>query len=75
MLHRGPLREDIIKIPIGTAMDDIEREVILRTLAANAGNKTATAEVLGISRRSIYNKLALYGVATSEEDERDNAEH
>ena len=75
MLHRGPLREDIIKIPIGTAMDDIEREVILRTLAANAGNKTATAEVLGISRRSIYNKLALYGVATNEEDDRDNAEH
>ena len=68
MLHRGPLREDIIKIPIGTAMDDIEREVILRTLAANAGNKTATAEVLGISRRSIYNKLALYGIATSDEE-------
>ena len=39
-------------------MDDIEREVILRTLAANEGNKTATAEVLGISRRCIYNKLA-----------------
>src|SRR6185312_2935789 len=74
LLPRGPLREDIIKIPIGTAMDDIEREVILRTLAANAGNKTATAEVLGISRRSIYNKLALYGVATGEDDERDSAE-
>ena len=74
MLHRGPLREDVIKIPIGTAMDDIEREVILRTLAANAGNKTATAEVLGISRRSIYNKLALYGVATGDEGEREAAE-
>jgi two-component system response regulator AtoC len=75
MLHRGPLREDVIKIPIGTAMDDIEREVILRTLAANAGNKTATAEVLGISRRSIYNKLALYGIATNDDDDRDSAEH
>jgi DNA-binding NtrC family response regulator len=62
MLHQGPLLKDVIKIAIGTAMDDVEREVILRTLAANAGNKTATAEVLGISRRSIYNKLALYGV-------------
>jgi DNA-binding NtrC family response regulator len=41
-------------------MDSIEREVILRTLEANKGNKTATAEVLGISRRSIYNKLAEY---------------
>ena len=62
MLHRSPAREEIIKIPIGTAMDDVEREVILRTLEANDGNKTVTAEVLGISRRSIYNKLALYGV-------------
>jgi DNA-binding NtrC family response regulator len=62
IVHAAPLRQDVIKIAIGTAMDDVEREVILRTLAANAGNKTATAEVLGISRRSIYNKLAIYGV-------------
>jgi DNA-binding NtrC family response regulator len=75
MLHRGPMREDIIKIAIGTAMDDIEREVILRTLAANAGNKTATAEVLGISRRSIYNKLALYGIGSHDENEADSVEH
>jgi DNA-binding NtrC family response regulator len=74
MLHRGPMREDIIKIPIGTAMDDVEREVILRTLAANAGNKTATAEVLGISRRSIYNKLALYGISTGD-GEGETVEH
>jgi DNA-binding NtrC family response regulator len=65
MLHRGPGRQEVLKIPIGTAMDQIEREVILRTLEANDGNKTATAEVLGISRRSIYNKLAIYGIDTS----------
>jgi two-component system response regulator AtoC len=62
MLHRAPSRAEVIKIAIGTAMDAVEREVILRTLEANDGNKTATAEVLGISRRSIYNKLALYGL-------------
>jgi DNA-binding NtrC family response regulator len=67
MLHRSPAREEIIKIAIGTAMDDVEREVILRTLEANDGNKTVTAEVLGISRRSIYNKLALYGVLDSDD--------
>jgi DNA-binding NtrC family response regulator len=70
MLHRGPSRQEIIKIPIGTAMDQIEREVILRTLEANDGNKTATAEVLGISRRSIYNKLALYGIDVGHDDAR-----
>ena len=42
----------------------VEREVILRTLEAHAGNKTAAAEALGISRRSIYNKLAAYGIKT-----------
>ena len=46
----------------------------MRTLAANAGNKTANAEVLGLSRRSIYNKLALYGIATNDEDERESVE-
>jgi DNA-binding NtrC family response regulator len=60
MLHREPARAEALTIRIGTPMEDIEREVILRTLEANGGNKTATAEVLGISRRSIYNKLAEY---------------
>jgi DNA-binding NtrC family response regulator len=63
MLHRAPPRAETLKIPIGTPMTAIEKEVILRTLEANRGNKTATAGVLGISRRSIYNKLAAYGVA------------
>jgi len=75
MLHRGPGRQEVLKIPIGTAMDQIEREVILRTLEANDGNKTATAEVLGISRRSIYNKLAIYGIDTSGGANHNGAEH
>jgi DNA-binding NtrC family response regulator len=74
MLHRAPSRAQVIKIPIGTAMDAVEREVILRTLEANDGNKTATAEVLGISRRSIYNKLAVYGVDTGGEADADRAQ-
>jgi DNA-binding NtrC family response regulator len=60
MMHKEPAPSEMLQIPIGTTMDTIEREVILRTLEANKGNKTATAEVLGISRRSIYNKLAEY---------------
>jgi len=60
MMHREPAPAEVLQLAIGTPMDAIEREVILRTLEANHGNKTATAEVLGISRRSIYNKLAEY---------------
>jgi DNA-binding NtrC family response regulator len=68
MMHRDPVPAEVLRIPIGTSMDEIEREVILRTLEANNGNKTATAEVLGISRRSIYNKLALYDLAPGVKD-------
>ncbi len=60
MMHREPAPAEVLQLPIGTPMEAIEREVILRTLEANHGNKTATAEMLGISRRSIYNKLAEY---------------
>ena len=54
----------VLKLPIGSTMAAIEREVILRTLEANHGNKTATAEVLGITRRTLYNKLAIYNRAS-----------
>jgi DNA-binding NtrC family response regulator len=62
MIYRaGPL-EDVIRIPLGATMRDAEKEIILRTLEARKGNKKITAEVLGISRRSLYNKLAEYGL-------------
>ena len=52
----------MIRIPLGATMRDAEKEIILRTLEARKGNKKITAEVLGISRRSLYNKLAEYGL-------------
>ncbi len=57
----GPL-EEVIRIPLGATLREAEREIILRTLEAREGNKKVTAEVLGISRRSLYNKLAEYKV-------------
>jgi DNA-binding NtrC family response regulator len=39
----------------------MERELILKTLAREGGNRTITAEKLGISVRTLRNKLALYG--------------
>ena len=55
----------MIRIPLGATMRDAEKEIILRTLEARKGNKKITAEVLGISRRSLYNKLAEYGIDAS----------
>ena len=49
-----------IEIPIGTSLTEAERQLILQTLAAHGGIKQTTAEALGISRRTLYEKLALY---------------
>jgi len=62
MIYRAGPIEDVIRIPLGATMRDAEKEIILRTLEARKGNKKITAEVLGISRRSLYNKLAEYGL-------------
>lgn len=39
----------------------IERETILATLEANAGNKSETARKLGINRKTLHKKLKEYG--------------
>lgn len=41
----------------GKTLDEIEREAILQTLAACGGNKAKCARMLGISEKSIYNKM------------------
>jgi two-component system NtrC family response regulator/two-component system response regulator HydG/two-component system response regulator AtoC len=64
MIYRAGPPEESIRIPIGSTMREAERELILRTLEARKGNKKTTAQVLGISRRSLYNKLAEYGFDT-----------
>lgn len=62
MLHAGTPSEDAIHIPIGTKMKEVERTVISRTLDAYRWNKNKTAKILGISRRSLYNKLDRYHI-------------
>jgi len=54
---------DYVRIPLGTRMKDIERTMIARTLDANDWNKQQAARILGISRRSLYNKLERYHIA------------
>ncbi len=46
-----------MQIPIGTTLADAEREVLLATLRHCGGNKRRTAEMLGVSVKTIYNKL------------------
>jgi len=51
-----------ITLPVGTTLAQMERAMITRTLAYTGGNRTRAAELLGISRRALYNKLARFGV-------------
>jgi DNA-binding NtrC family response regulator len=49
-----------MRFPIGTTVDAAERELILQTLAATNNNKTRAAELLGISLKTLHNKLKGY---------------
>ncbi len=50
----------IVPIRVGTTVDEAERQLILRTLEATGQNKTRAAEVLGISLKTLHNKLKEY---------------
>jgi two-component system, NtrC family, response regulator AtoC len=49
-------------IEVGLTIDGAEKMLIIRTLKANAGNRTKTAEVLGITTRTLRTKLQEYGL-------------
>ncbi len=53
--------ESSIKFQIGTTVEDAEKVLILRTLEHTRNNKTRAAEILGISLKTLHNKLKEYG--------------
>jgi transcriptional regulator with PAS, ATPase and Fis domain len=62
----GPTELAGLKFPVGTTVDAAERELILQTLAATNQNKTRAAELLGISLKTLHNKLKEYGAQENE---------
>ena len=51
---------DIVPMLIGSTVEAIERELVLQTLARCDGNRTHAARVLGLSVRTMRNKLKQY---------------
>jgi two-component system, NtrC family, response regulator HydG len=49
-------------VPVGLTLKEVERELICKTLEHTGGNRTKAAEVLGISRATLHNKLKEYGL-------------
>lgn len=54
---RSQGEEKVITIPIGITMDEAEKIIIQENLAANKGNKSKTADILGIGRKTLHRKL------------------
>jgi DNA-binding NtrC family response regulator len=55
-----------LRVPLGIPMDKVEKEYILASLQKNGGNKARTAEILGISEKTLYNKLNRYAAEARE---------
>lgn len=52
-----------VRLPIGTTVDEAERALIEATLRYTNNNRTRAAAILGISQKTLFNKLREYGAA------------
>ena len=59
---------DQVQMPVGTTVDEAEKRLILRTLESTGNNKTRAAEILGISLKTLHNKLKEYGSSAESSD-------
>ncbi|MBV8555724.1 MAG: Fis family transcriptional regulator, partial [Planctomycetaceae bacterium] len=50
--------------PLRALLAEVERRAIQRALRACGGNRTRSAERLGISRRQLFDKIREYGLET-----------
>src|SRR5215469_4443297 len=55
--------KNTVRVEVGTTVDEAERQLILKTLDATHNNKTKAAEILGISSKTLQNKLKEYSNA------------
>jgi DNA-binding NtrC family response regulator len=51
-----------VRLPVGSTMTDAEQQMIRSTLVHTSGNKTRAAKILGISLKTMHNKVKKYGL-------------
>jgi len=61
--NRAPA-DGMLHFPVGTPLSQVQRDVILATLAHHDGDKQRTADTLGVSLKTLYNRLAAYSAET-----------
>jgi DNA-binding NtrC family response regulator len=62
----APSDDTVLEVRVGTALDEVERRMILATLDSLDGNKKRAAKQLGISLKTLYNRLAVYGASAGQ---------
>jgi DNA-binding NtrC family response regulator len=60
--------EASLEVRVGSSISEVERRLVLATLSQLGGDKKRTAEVLGISLKTLYNRLNVYAAAGARED-------
>ncbi len=58
----GPSFDWEVQRPLKEVVEEVEKVMIARELTRQDGNKTRTAEVLGLSRLGLRNKMQRYGI-------------
>jgi DNA-binding NtrC family response regulator len=61
--------KNAVQIPLGQPMEEVERIVIEETLNLTDGDRRKTAEILGISYKTLYNKTKKYKSAGADDDD------
>jgi DNA-binding NtrC family response regulator len=56
----GASRRRLARWLVGSPIRDIERDLILETLSSTHGNRSASARLLGVSVRTLRNKITEY---------------
>ena len=63
-----PPRAGTLADALDSVVAQVEREMIIKRLAQFKGNRTAAADSLGISRKTLFNKMRQHGISVSGEE-------
>lgn len=58
-----------LSVPVGTSLAEVDKQLIFATLEACGGVKKRAADILGISLKTLYNRLEEYGEQAEESEE------
>ncbi|MCF7854634.1 MAG: sigma-54 dependent transcriptional regulator [Candidatus Pacebacteria bacterium] len=66
--HTKDSSQENIVFKVGTTLAEMEQRMIRKVLMVTGNNRKKSAELLGISRRTLYNKLEKYGLMSRDID-------